>query len=288
MPVMAAAWLFLLPMLPEQATAQLQGDRLADVLEKGKGTIVLTCVETPGFAAKDASGKVNGVCVAIMERFVQYVEQEKGVKLTVKYQGGTAAFKTFYENVKGATGGVFGLGNATITEARKKEVRFSPPFISNITLLLSHKDVPTLTDLKLIGATFKGLTAYTVRSTTNEIRILDFKKNYFPDLQIAYVNSSQEALDKVASTPNSFTNLDFTYYLNAIQDKKEVKRHPAGDRSVERFGLLMPMDSDWNGLMKDFFMANGGLTASTEYKQILAQHLGVPAMNMLTEVQGRK
>ncbi|ELR72325.1 serine/threonine protein kinase [Fulvivirga imtechensis AK7] len=261
--------------------AQYSGDTWQKAGSSGSGMISLAYVETPGFVYKDNAGNLTGICVDIMRDFVSYVGEKKGVKLSVQFVGDGSSFGGMYNNVKGSQGGVFGLGNITITPARKKEIKFSPPFITNFAILVTQNSVPTLNSLNEISKTFAGLTAYTAKGTLNDKRLADLKSKYYPDMKVAYASSSPETLEKVLSDPKSFSYLDLAFYLDAVQRRQPLKRHPVGDQSSEQFGFIMPMNSDWQPLMEEFFAADGGYTNSMAYKKILSKHLGDTGVKLL-------
>lgn len=256
------------------------GDSWAQVKQVGQGTISFAYVETPSFVYK-SNGKLTGICVDIMNDFVEWVNKTKGVKLQSKFVGDGSSFRGMYDKVKASTGGVFGLGNITMTDERKKEVKFSPPIITNFAILITQNNVPTLSKMEDISTTFANLTAYTAKGTLNEKRILEVKKQYFPNMKVVTTATSPEAYQKVFSDPNSFTYLDLAFYLEAVQERKSVKRHPVGDRAAEQFGFIMPSNSDWYPLMEEFFNANGGYTNTTAYKKILQAHLGDTGVKLL-------
>lgn len=257
------------------------GDTWSQVKASGKGSITMAYVETPGFVYKDKAGKLTGICVDIMNDFIKFVNDTRKVSLESKFAGDGSNFKGMYDNVKTSTGGVFGLGNITITEDRKKEVKFSPPFITNFAILITHNEVPTLTKLDDLSATFTKLTAYTAKGTLNEKRINELKQKYFPEMKITLTSTSPETLSKMVADPNGFAYLDLAFYLDAIQEHKSIKRHPVGDKGAEQFGFVMPLNSDWYPLLDEFFKANGGYTNSTAYKAILTKHLGETGVKLL-------
>lgn len=264
-----------------QVPAQIVGDTYKKAKSAGHGTITYVYVKTPGFAAKDSNGEVSGICVDIMKEFVKYVEQKKNLKLNLKFKnhGDANDFKLFMTTVKSSRGGVFGLGNITITNARKKAYHFSPSFMTNVTIMLTHSDVPSLKNLDQIATTFKGMKAITVKGTTNEQNILNIKKKYMPSLQIVQVKSSEVALNKVISDKKSFTNLDFTYYLAVLKQRKPIKRHQVADKATEKFGIIMPKNNDWQPLLTEFF--NSGFMEGSEYRKIINRHLGANALKLL-------
>lgn len=257
------------------------GDTWAQVKQTGQGTISLAYVETPAFAYKDGSGKLTGICVDIMNDFVNWVNANKGVKLQSKFTGDGSNFQGMFSKVKASTGGVFGLGNITITEERKREIKFSPPFITNFAILITQNNVPTLARLEDISTGFSKLTAYTAKGTLNEKRILELKQKYFPAMKIVTLDTSPEVYQKLFSDPNSFSYLDLAFYLKAVSEQKPVKRHPVGDKAAEQFGFIMPLNSDWQPLLEEFFSSGNGYINSTQYKTILTKHLGETGIKLL-------
>lgn len=264
------------------ALAQIySGDSWATVKSKGTGTISLAYVETPSFAYKDDTGKMTGICFDIVNDFSKWLKESKHATITTKLVGDGSSFRGMYEKVKASSGGVIGLGNVTITNERKKEVKFSPPIITNFAILISNANVPTLIKLEDIATTFASLTAYAAKGTTNEKRILELKQKYFPAMKVVTTTTSQETLEKVLADPNGFAYLDLAFYLEAVQMKKNVKRHPSGDKAAEQFGLIMPGNSDWSPVWEEFFAANGGYLNSSQYKNILIKHLGETGMKLM-------
>jgi hypothetical protein len=257
------------------------GDTWANVKANKAGTISLCYVETPSFVYKDKTGNLTGICVDIINDFINWVNKNKGVILTSRFVGDGSSFRGMYDKAKTSSGGVFGIGNVTITDERRREVKFSPPIITNFAILITQPSVPTLTSLEDIGKVFANMTAYTAKGTLNEKRIMDIKQKYFPSMKVVTTTTSQETLEKVFIDPEGFAYLDLAFYIEAVQLKKPVKRHAVGDKAAEQFGIVMPMNSDWGPVMEEFFKANSGYTNSTEYKRILIKHLGEAGVKLL-------
>lgn len=191
-------------------------------------------------------------------------------------------FTDYLGAVKKSSGGVFGLSNTTITGKRKNEYNFSPPYITNIAMLLTNKSVPTLNDITNISDVFAGKRAITIKGTTNEEQIMKIKSKHFSALEIDYVNYFDEGMVLIAKDDSYFINIDFTYYLEAIQSNKPIKRHPAGDQTAEEFGILMPKNSDWSKPFKEFLTEE--YRSSPSYRKIIAKHLGPNALRLLDSV----
>ena len=261
--------------------SQIIGDTFASAKTKGTANMTYIYVNSPGFSFKNSTGDIEGICVDIMKEFAKYVESTHKLKVNLKYHNTSDHdnFPMFLDQIKKGKGGVFGLGNITITEDRKATYNFSQPFISNITIIMSHSSVPSLTSLDKIGTTFRGMKAYAERGTTNELQLNEIKEKYFPSLEILYVDSGVDLLEKIVSDRKSFTNIDFTYYLAVLKQRKPIKRHQVGDNISEKFGIIMPKSNDWKPLMDSFF--NSGFIGGPVYRKIIARHLGENALKML-------
>jgi ABC-type amino acid transport substrate-binding protein len=263
----------LLICLEDQALAQLVGDTFAAAKQSKTATWVITHSDSPGLASMGADGKPDGACFDLMNAFAAHIKTKTGITVTMKYQTENATDFTLYlKTVKDSKGGVFGLSNTTITEERKKAYRFSPPFIKNISMLISNSKAPDLKDFKSISTSFADFTAITIKGSTNEARILSIRDKYYPKMSIEYVSSFAKAIDRVAADPKTFTCLDFTYYLKAVQSKKPIKRLSIGDEEGEEFGIVMPLSNDWSEQLTGFM--NKEFLNSPQFNKIITDHLG--------------
>lgn len=267
------------------ANAQLTGTTYAVAKKTKSATWAFAHIESPSFASTQ-SNTVQGLSVEIMKKFAEYVERTEGIKVTYAFTGKYPRDVVgFFNEVKQGKGGVFGLGNITITEARRKEYNFSPTIIKNISLLCTHKDVPTLESLDKAGTAFANFTGIAVTSSTNEKAVMKLKASYIPTAKIESVGSNQDALNAVVKNKKAFTNQDFIFYLNALRQGMPIKRHPVGDSYNEEFGIIMPLSNDWTPLMNKFISTE--FLKSDEYKKILYDNIGVAGVTLM-ESFGKK
>lgn len=280
--------LFIIPIicLGFKSQAQYSGDTFAKAKQSKTANVTYVYSEAPGFAT-NIGGEVQGVCVDVMSDFEFFLLDKYGITVNATMEKGHANnFTEYLDVVKKSSNGVFGLSNTTITQKRKAAYSFSPPYITNIGMMLSNNQLPTLNDLSNISDVFAGKKAVTVKGSTNEDQLLNLKKNHFPSLTIEYVNSFEEVLAKIINSPDYFTNIDFTYYLDATKSKKPIKRHPAGDQAAEEFGIVMPKNSDWDKPFQEFLTESYRTSAS--YRKIIAKHLGRNALQLLDAVVEEK
>lgn len=278
--------LSLILILPLICYAQIAGDTFQSARAKKSGKVILLYNGVTGFVNKSSDGEVTGILVDIMTEFEDFVERETGISLTHEFvytEGGD--FSLFMEEVKNGSGGVFGLSNVTINEERSKVYAFSPPYIDNVSLVVSNKSATTLDNIENISETFKGMKALSVSGSTYDKRILEIKRDHFPDLEVEYRGSGEVVMAEIAAGSNSFGVLDLNYYLEALQKKLSIRRHASCDVKDQPFGIIMPKSNDWEPLLRKFF--NSGFIGSSKHSEIISKNLGSTALRLLENVKNQ-
>ena len=115
---------------------------------------------------EDVNGKPEGLCVEILKDFVDFVQKKYNKKITLQYVGKEAVFTDFLTTVQ-KSNNLLGVTNVTITEERKKVLKFTPPFISNPVVLLTHKDAPTVSSLEDLPKKLTGFSAEILGGSTH-------------------------------------------------------------------------------------------------------------------------
>jgi len=262
----------------------LSGDMWASAKAKKQGEITVTYTHAPKFAEMKA-GQHKGLCFDIMNDFVAYVKTKHGVTLSIDYKDlpDDKDFDLFLKTVKVSKGGVFGLGDVTITNARKGIYNFGAPYFSNVAILATSNKVPTLSNMSNISKEFAGKTIIVQNGTTHETRANSLKKN-FPGLAIETTKGFAEANKKVAENTNYFTYIDFSTYLDVVTKRVPLKRHEVGDQKGEDFGFIMPKNSDWALVFNEFMAAEGGFIKSVEYRKMMAENLGSHVLKLMDAI----
>ncbi|MDW3193069.1 MAG: ABC transporter substrate-binding protein [Cytophagales bacterium] len=258
------------------------GDTWATALKNKSARVVLTNADLAKFS-ETVDGNGSGICFDIMNDFATYVQAKYGVAITYDYQpvANTANFQSFLNVVKASKGGVFGLGDITITTARKNTFDFAPPYFENVAILVTDRSVPELGSLSDIATTFKGMKAVSQRGTTHD-KILKEMQRRYGNFEIVYAETSVGKTDKVLSSPEYWSYIDFPSYLKLFSDRIAIKRHSVGDRKGESFGFIMPKGSDWAPIITEFFNANGGYVNSEDYRAVLNKNLGPKVVKLIS------
>jgi ABC-type amino acid transport substrate-binding protein len=262
--------------------APLAGSSWSEVIRDGRGVLTAIYVPAAGFAYINDAGQLTGVVIDILYDFVEFAREQHGVEITLDFVEDTN-WRRFYRRVVDAGDGVIGMGNVTITEPRRSELHFSPPYMTNIAALITHSDVPELAELPQLGHAFAHLEALAFEGTLHQTRLRELIERYHPDAGIAFATTNDEIIDRVSAGSGYFAYIDIYNYHRATEEGRAVRRHPAGDESAEEFGYIMPLQTTWGEVLGEFFAAEGGLLTRERYREIMSRHLGESLASILID-----
>ncbi len=275
-PAMILCWL-----LPSMAMAE---DQLAaswqDTQVAGSAEILVVYAPSTGWAEPDEEGQAVGAMIELIEWFAGFVAEEHAIEVRPRFIL-EPDWSQMYARIRDGSDGLFGLGNVTITEARDKELTFSPPYVHNVAVLISPQDRPEVVDADSVTEQLAGLTGLAFANTLHEQRMRQLAERYWPNLELAKATSNAEIIERVA-TGGYFAFIDGYNYYHAADRGVAVMRHSAFDDGGESFGIIMPKDSDWAPIVSAFFEHNQGLVDSPRWHAILVEHLGSGIADLMT------
>jgi len=253
----------------------------AEARSEGEADVVFFYVPSSGFAYRDEEARLTGVTAELLRDFAGYVAERYGIDMRIEWQE-EERWADFYGYVRDSEGGAFGVGNVTITDERRAELDFSPPYLTNVAVLVTHESVPELDAMEVIGDAFRGLTALPYPGTLHEARLNAIRDRWLPDMPIRPVASNDELLALIAEG-GRFGYMDVYNYWRARQAGQPLRRHSVGDDASETFGVILPHGSDWTAVMEEFFSRDGGYVESDRFGFFLRTHLGEELAGLLTD-----
>jgi ABC-type amino acid transport substrate-binding protein len=254
-----------------------EGDSWAKVKSIGSGTLAVFYSEQGGLI-EDLNGKPEGLCVEILKDFVEFVQKKYNKKITLQYVGKERVFADFLTTVQNSKN-LLGVTNVTITDERKKVLKFTPPFISNPVILLTHKDAPNVNSVEELPKKLAGYRAEILGGSTHLKYINKIKKESWPNLTVAYAASEVEIFKQITSTSKVFTILDFTEFVNAFRKRIPVKKQNVDLGDADQLAFVMPKQTDWDEPWKEFL--TNEYRESSQYRKKVSDHLGMAFLSVL-------
>jgi ABC-type amino acid transport substrate-binding protein len=255
-----------------------QGDSWATVKSNGSGVLTVVYSEQFGLVAKDKDGKVKGVCVDILSDFAKYIKEKYGKQLTIKYSGEIPIFSEFLSTTQN-TPSILGVTNTTITEERKKILKFSPPYMSNRQVMLTNNKAPSITSLKELPTKLPDFSAQVIAGSTHVQYVEKVKAEYMPALKISQEVSGATIINNLINNPKLFTIIDFTEFVEVVHRKLPIKRQMVDVGIVEELGFIMSKQTDWDIPLKEFLTTE--YRNSVAYRKIISENLGATFMNLV-------
>lgn len=256
------------------------GTGFAQAQQQGIATLPVIYVPAPGFAYQNEAGELTGVAVEIMHDFKRWFERYHGITMEFDFVAETD-WSRMYARVRDAEGGVFGLGNVTITDERLRELQFSPAYLYNVALLITPDHIETISEPAKFSDYVPDLKPLAFAGTLHEERIRELRDTHQPNADIVQVTSNQAVIDGVAAGHYSY--VDAYNYHRALEEGIELTYHPEFNLDGEQFGIIMPHSNDWSTLITAFFAAEGGYLTTQRYAQLLRAHLGDGVAEILLE-----
>jgi hypothetical protein len=250
---------------------QLKGDSWAKTKASGSGILAVLYNQTPGLITRENDGSVKGVCVDILMDFQKFVQSKYNKKVSINYVGEESDFPKFLSAIQG-TDNLLGVTNTSITDERKKVMKFTPAFMNNQVILLTHQSVPTLKNLNEMSVAFKGFKAQVITGSTHAHQMEKIKKEYFPDLQIENVATGDAIIKNLSANKQLFSIIDFTEFIAVVKNRIPVKKHEVEIGTPETLGFIMSKQTDWDILWNEFLTPE--YRKSVRYKEIIANNLG--------------
>lgn len=232
----------------------------------GKGVLSVTYFDSPGLITKDGVA-MKGLCVDILNDFVLFVKANYKKDLTIKYVSAEKDFQQFLNKVQ-ASDNLLGVTGINITESRKQIFKFTPSYLTAPTVLITGKDVSSITQPKdLIN-----LEPFSLAKGTHHDVVKDLLKQAGSSKTINQLSSPEEVLKQIHGNQKAFTVLGINDYLEAVRKGLNVKVQSLKVGEPEIFGFIMPKKSDWdipwNAFLTDAYLS------SPEYRKSISSNLG--------------
>ncbi len=248
-------------------------DSWRKVNDTGKGKLSVIYFDSPGLITS-SKGSMKGLCVDILNDFAAFVKNNYKKEITIEYISAEKDFQQFLNKVQTSDFAI-GVTGINITEERKKIFKFTPSYLVSPTVLITNKSVISINQ----AGDLKELTPYSLNKGAHSEVIKSLLKQISSTKQINFLGSPEEILDKVNSTPQSFTVLGINDYLEAARKGMNVKVQTMEVGKPEIFGFIMPKKSDWDIAWNSFLTPT--YLNSLDYKKSIADNLGNAYLNFV-------
>ncbi|MEO1052159.1 MAG: ATP-binding protein [Bacteroidota bacterium] len=231
------------------------GDSWQDIMANGGGKVKIAYTHNVPFIYYKPNGDLEGIEYELVVQLIKFLEEKYEVELDVEWHE-EPTFQAFYNHIKYQKSGALGVSSVSITKTRKSEVKFSPPYIPDIEVIISSGNIPVASSMAEFSDMVSQKQAVTLEESTFEENFKYIQKNYFPHLKYAYSPNLAGILDTVASNDDLYAYVQITNYGTALEEELNVKRQRFFMVENPGLAMVMPLKSDWDTPVNAFFTSD--------------------------------
>lgn len=233
--------------------AQTLPSSWADVQKYGSGDIVFYYRDTEPFIIQDDEGNLSGIEYDLVKDFTKFIDQNYGLTVNVSWER-KDRFSLVYNAIRSEKkNGTFGISIISNTDQRQKEVKFSPSYMPDISVMISSENIEVVNSIQDYNKVFEGLSAVTILATTYEHQLNTIRNKYINNFPIIYVENTDNVLETIANNDDFFGYVDLPNYLIALDKHMKIKRQNIFPFKHLGYGLIYPLNSDWDVPVRAYF-----------------------------------
>lgn len=213
---------------------------------------------------------VDGIEQDIIQSFIEYTNSYYNVTINPKWVDNND-FTEILNIITKGKGGIFGASSISITEERMERMNFTPSFLTDIIVLISHPDLPIAYTQDEFKQSFNGKIAVSIKNTTYDSELIKLRDELGMDLKIKYVKDGGQIIETVEATPNSFAYADLPNYLVAKEHGAVAKRQFFHPVKLKGLAFAYPKGSDWEEPVSNYFNSE---QYTTDRSRVFNKYLG--------------
>ncbi|HMV07379.1 MAG TPA: ATP-binding protein [Cyclobacteriaceae bacterium] len=255
----------------------------AEAQKTKKATLYIYWYESRPFIYRNENGQMEGIEQEILTGFKDYVKEKYHVDVTLQWKE-TQNFENTYLTVcNEQLPGAFGVSAFSITQKRKERVKFTLPYMPDISVVISSKNIPIVQNGEEFDKIFSGLEAITIKGTTYEEDLHKLKAERGIDFKMRYVPSYQNILATISGSENAFGVIDLPTYMVDLNKNAGMSVNRQNIVPFKREGLafITPLNSDW-GQPVDEYLSGGKFQLTID--PIMGKYLDHSVYNFMEDL----
>lgn len=246
-----------------------QGISWESVLAKGEGNLEVYWYPN-NIKIPDSKDVLDGVEQDLIYAFAAYLEKQHQVKIPVKLIE-TDNFEQVMEIVRDGTGGMIGASSISITEERSQYLRFAPPYLTDIAVLVSSAKMPLAHTEEEFREIFDQAVAVTIENTTLINALQELKDQQALNFNFEFVENSGDILARIGELENGFGYIDLPNFMDVTAKDPGIQRQFFYPIKLSGLALIYPIRSDWDVPIDEYFNSEQFVKDKT---RIISKYLG--------------
>ena len=249
---------------------------------KSEGVLIVYYYENKPFIYTNEEGNLQGIEHDLLNQFRNYLKAKHNIAIKLIWKRAEST-EEFHKSIARGDRGSIGIGAVTITDDNQHHYKYSPPYMSDISVLITNSSIPTCDNIDTFREQFGNLKAVSIQNSSYERYYDKLKKIILPKLQTQYVRNNDQIVKTLNASPNTFAYVQLPSYLLALKEGEKVKRHKWFMESNENgYGFLLPVKTTWDEPLLEFF---NNVTFKDSVNVITTKYLGADISDFITELK---
>ncbi len=214
-------------------------------IKTGKGELTVYWFENKPVLYNDQTEGLKGIEYEIIKSFTEFVRDSFKVEVKINWVKEPDFNHVYSDITTKATGLYLGAARISLMEERKKEISFTPPYMADISILLTSNDLPLAKSKDGLIRILQSATAITMKGTSFERDLESIKSDNKITFSKDYRNKGgSEILKSISEEPKTFGYVSLlTYLFNYNQTASNVKRQNYLIKIHDGYALAYPKHS---------------------------------------------
>jgi serine phosphatase RsbU (regulator of sigma subunit)/ABC-type amino acid transport substrate-binding protein len=248
---------------------------------KTEGVLIVYYYENKPFIYTN-DDELSGIEYDLLIQFRNYLKTKHNVNIKLVWKKAETT-DDFYEAVGRGDRGSIGVGAVTITEDKKQHFKYSPPYMSDMSVIVSNEQVKDCATMEEFRAAFGAMQAISIEHSFYDKYLAQIQKIILPNMKVKFVRNNDELIGKIASADNIFGYVQLPSYLLALKNGDKIKRQKLFVQSNETgYGFVLPAKTSWDEPLKEFF---NNMQFKDSVNAITKKYLGADISEFVTELE---
>jgi len=265
--------------LKGQQKPGLSGSTWTDVLENGQGEVTFYWYRSNPFIYEE-KGNIKGIEYDIANRFLQFIEDEYDVSITTSWVE-ALRFEDLIKDISTAEGAIFGMSGVSVTDSRKDIVKFTPPYMHDISVLVSSPNVPVEYTANGFIKSLQHLTALTIKESIFEQSLLSIQKEHDIQFDFKHINRNSELIEILENSEDAIGYLDLPTFLAELDNGTSVRRQFFYPLKLPGLSFIYPKNSDWDEPVEAYFSS---AQFQIDKHVIVTKYLGKDIIDLMEQI----
>lgn len=248
----------------------LSAQSFQDILDKGSGSVKVYYYPIEPFIYLDNTGKLSGIEKEMMDSYIRFVEKKYTIKLSVEWEK-VPTFDSVFEFVNKSEIAAFGVSVISKTTDRAKVVGFSYSYMPDVSVFISHLNVPVLKDGESLKDNIDGFEAATMFGSTYKDDLDRLSEQFDLNLNYMDVPNDEDIIRLVSRNKQMVGYVGLPFYVIGIGKGNPVKRHSEFQVKRDGYRFIYQLGKGWDQSIKNYFES---YLYRAEADKIIRRYLG--------------